>query len=48
MWDMQQGVVIGTVEAHQASVVSIAWSPDGRQFATASEDTAIHIWEVEL
>jgi len=48
LWNIRQGQVVGTIEAHRSSVVSVAWSPNGNQFASASEDLAIHIWEVDL
>lgn len=44
---MQHHRVIATIDAHQSSVVCVAWNPNGREFASASEDTLIRIWEID-
>jgi WD40 repeat protein len=33
--------------SHERGLSDIAWSPDGRYVATASDDTTIGIWDVE-
>ncbi|XP_006653617.2 WD repeat-containing protein 44-like [Oryza brachyantha] len=34
------------IQAHNGSIWSIKFSPDGRYLATAGEDCVIHVWEV--
>jgi WD40 repeat protein len=34
------------LQAHQHRVRSVAWAPDGRHLASASDDTTIQVWDV--
>ena len=45
-WDID-GNIIQTFEGHQAAIRSIAFSPDGSQILSASDDTQIILWNTE-
>lgn len=42
-----QSLLFGKNNGHSATVIDIAWSPDGRHIATASFDKTIIIWKVD-
>lgn len=46
LWDIN-GNVVQTFEGHQATIRSIAFSPDGSQILSASDDTQIILWNTE-
>ena len=41
---MASGRELCTLEGHMSDVWSVAWSPDGTQLATASEDNLVLVW----
>lgn len=57
LWDVESGSLIrryGDPEAttpdagHTSYVLSVAFSPDGKTFLSASDDTTIVLWDVEM
>ena len=46
LWDSASGELIGSFLGHKQSVRSVAFSPDGRTLATASDDGSLKLWNV--
>ena len=47
LWEAETGKTIASSEGHMGSVLSAAFSPDGRRVVTASYDNTARLWEVE-
>ena len=47
LWDTQTGILKRTLTGHSDSVLSVAFSPDGRTLASGSADRTAKLWNVE-
>lgn len=47
IWDVETGACLKTLNGHDAGVRAVAYSPDGKIFASGSGDKTIKIWEAE-
>ncbi len=45
LWDMAAGKLRGDLPGHKSKVTTVAFSPDGKTFATGSADQTIRIWD---
>jgi WD40 repeat protein len=45
VYDLATRRLLHSLAGHKAGVLGIAWSPDGKYLATASQDTTVKIWE---
>ncbi len=46
VWDLDNGLLLDLLRGHTAEVLSIVFSPDGKQVASAGKDPIIRVWNV--
>jgi WD40 repeat protein len=44
IWSLDTGNLLAELGGHKTRVTSVAFSPDGEQFVTATEGNCVHIW----
>jgi WD40 repeat protein len=50
IWDLEQKVQVARFACHDGPLTEVAWSPDGKTIATASDDlngSTVKLWDVE-
>ena len=44
LWELESGECVRDFEGHEDDVLSVGWSSDFRQVASASRDGTVRIW----
>jgi WD40 repeat protein len=47
LWS-KDGNLINTLKGHSDSVFAVSFSPDGKRLASASKDTTVIVWNLDL
>ncbi|XP_010271371.1 PREDICTED: F-box-like/WD repeat-containing protein TBL1XR1 [Nelumbo nucifera] len=46
LWDVEQGILLHSLNGHSDPVYSVAFSPNGEYLASGSLDKCMHIWSI--
>jgi WD40 repeat protein len=47
VWDVTSGTLMASFDAHRDSITALAFSPDMRLLATAAQEGAVRLWEIQ-
>lgn len=47
LWDVENNTLRNITTTHESTILRVAWSPDGKQLATASADTEVHVYDAQ-